>query len=129
MRKNSKVISPLIAALCVLACFNSAKATDLPKGTDIPCEFENYEFENSYTVVDNKIKKQLVVFRGPGGAQNASFIVALVNRKSCDILIEDDGLDITLYNQQKKYPDIFISSYGEEGSYYKWNGKKYVPHR
>jgi hypothetical protein len=130
MRKHSKIISAVIAALCLLASLNSAKATDLPKGTDIPCGFENYELENSYTVVDNRIKKRLVVFRGPGGAHNASFIVALVNKKSCDILIEDDGLDITfVQSTNKKYPDISISSHEEEGSYYKWNGKKYVRHR
>lgn len=129
--KNEYLIFTLMAAFCVVLFFSDAKATDSPqsgkKDNDIPCEIENYSFEDSYAVVDNKIKKQLVVFRGSGGAHNASFIVALATKKSCNILIDDDGLDISFVpSKSSKYPDISITSYGGEGSYYRWNGKKYI---
>ena len=133
MRSYSRkvLILTLMAAFTVLLCLNDAKAANSSnsgkKGDDIPCEFENYSFEDSYTIIDNKIKKQLVVFRGPGGAHNASFIVALATKKSCDVLIDDDGLDITFVPAKTgKYPDISINSYGEDGSYYIWKGKNYI---
>jgi len=123
-----------MAVFCVLLCFSDAKAADSSnsgkKGNDIPCDIENYTFEDSYTVIDNKIKKQLVVFRGQGGAHDASFIVALATIKSCNILIDDDGLDISFVpSKTSKYPDISISSYGGDGSYYRWNEKKYIKGR
>jgi hypothetical protein len=132
--KNKHVILIHMAVFCVFLCFSDAKATDSPKngekGNDIPCEIENYSFEDSYAVTDNKIKKQLAVFRGSGGAHNSSFIVALATKKSCNILINDDGLDITFVpSKTGKYPDISINRYGDEGSYYRWNGKKYILRR